>query len=87
MSLHRGADRRASGGFSNSESLEYFRLACFSRAAVTAHRWNNERLAAARFYCIDDAGDQFDKTAHPATAGSDGNARVWLQTVEKPGLE
>src|ERR1051325_1315364 len=87
MRLHCGADGRSDCFFSDSESLEYFRLAVFGCAAVTAHRGNQERPAAARLHRVNDAGEQVDETTHTATAGSNGDLRIRLQGIEEPGLE
>jgi hypothetical protein len=85
--LHSGADGRSDCFFSDSESLEYFRLPVFGCASVTAHCGNNERPAATRFDGVNDAGEQVDETAHAATAGSNGDLRIRLQRIEEPGLE
>jgi hypothetical protein len=87
MRLHSGSDGRSDCFFSDSESLEYFCLAFFGGASVTAHRGNQERPAATRFHCVNDAGEQVDKTTHPATTGSDCDLRIRFQRVEEPGLE
>jgi len=87
MRLHSGADGRADCFFSYSESLEYFRLALFGCASVTAHRRNKERPAAARFHRVDDAGKQVDETTHTATAGSDADPHPLLQIVQESRLE
>src|ERR1041385_3479023 len=85
--LHGGANGRSDCFFSDSESLKYFCLAFFGSASVTAHRGNQERPATTRFHGVNDAGEQVDKTTHPATTGSDGDLRLRLQRVEETGLE
>jgi hypothetical protein len=61
--------------------VEYFGLTLFSGAAVTAHSGKHERLATIRFNRVNDAGEQLDKTAHTATAGSYADPRTLLEIV------
>jgi hypothetical protein len=73
--------------FINSEPVEYLRLPVFSGASVTPHRGKHERLPAARFDRVNNAAEQFDKTAHTATAGSDADPHPLLQIVQESRLE
>src|ERR1051325_8239783 len=83
MRLHGGTDGRSDCFFSDSESLEYFRLALFRCASVTAHRGNKERPAATRLHRVNDTGEQVDETTHAATAGSDGDLRIRLERIKE----
>jgi hypothetical protein len=79
--LHSRANGRACRFFFNAEPVEYFGLTLFSGAAVTAHSGKHERLATTRFNRVNDAGEQLDKTAHTATAGSYADPRTLLEIV------
>jgi hypothetical protein len=76
MRLHGGADGRSDHFFGDSEPAEYFRLALFSCAAMTAHRRDHKGPGATRFHCINDARKKVNETTHAATAGRDADLRV-----------
>ena len=67
---HARMDGGADGGFRDAEAGEDFRLAVVGRAAVIAHRRDDDRVAAARAHergrGADDVGDAIDAAAADA---------------------
>src|SRR5689334_12297043 len=84
---HRRLYRRAELFLVYTQSMEYFDLSCFDRAAVAAHSGHDERLAAFLLNGVDDAGKQVGETTHSSAAGGDGDLVAFLDPINESGLD
>ena len=81
--FHRGLDRAAHGLLGDTQSGEHVLLPFGGRAAVTAHRGEDEGRSAACFDLIDKRLDDERIVGDAAAACGDGNAHAGLDSVEE----
>ena len=79
LDLHRGADRHAHRRLRHAVTSQHRHLSLRRRAAVTAHRRDDERLRPGLLQLTNDGGDGLGQVGNPPTADANANPHARLQ--------